>query len=433
MARRLNANDTNFNAQFEASLSHDRDDGTDVEGVVRAIIDEVRRDGFSAVSKYTAKFDKLELKEATAQISAEEIESALRACDPEDIAALEFAAARIRSYHEKQLPSDLRYTDDAGVGLGWRWNSVDAAGLYAPGGRAAYPSSVLMNAIPASVAGVKRLAMVTPAPDGEINPLVLAAASIAGVTEIFRVGGAQSIAALAYGAGPIAPVDVIVGPGNAYVAEAKRQVFGKVGIDSVAGPSEILVVADKDNNPAWIAADLLSQAEHDPSSQSVLITDDAGFADEVVQQAEAQLAKSPRGEIAGAAWSDNSAIIVVAKIADACSLVDAIAPEHLELAVADPESMVPMIRHAGAIFLGRFTPEAAGDYVAGPDHVLPTSRAARYASGLSVLDFMKRTSIIACDERALANIGPAAARLADAEGLPSHAESIRLRLKPVDE
>ncbi len=432
MARRLNTTDASFDRDFAAFLALDRDDGVDVAGSVAAIVATVRADGFSSVRDYTKTFDNFDVDEAGVRVGADEVDRMRAACDPDDIAALEFAAERIRAYHEKQTPQDMRYKDETGVTLGWRWTAVDAAGLYAPGGRAAYPSSVLMNAIPAQVAGVKRLVMTTPTPNGEVNPLVFAAARIAGVDEIYRIGGAQAIAALAYGAGPIAPVDVIVGPGNAYVAEAKRQVFGRVGIDSVAGPSEILVVADGDNDPAWIAADLLSQAEHDPSSQSVLITDDAAFADAVSAAVDAQIKTSPRADIAGAAWRDNSAIIVVRDLDEAAPLVDAVAPEHLELAVADPDGLLAKIRHAGAVFLGRYTPEATGDYVAGPDHVLPTARAARYASGLSVLDFMKRTSIIGCDETALAAIGPAAARLADAEGLPSHAQSIRIRLKPVD-
>lgn len=429
MVHRLTNADPEFAADFDAFIARDRDDGADVGGAVTAIVRAVRAEGFAALQRYTNEFDRFDLTGENLRVSAGEIDAAEAECDKEDLAALDFAAARIRAYHEKQKPEDMRYTDDAGVELGWRWTPVDAAGLYAPGGRAAYPSSVLMNAIPAKVAGVSRLAMATPAPDGEMNPLVLAAARRAGVDEIYRVGGAQAVAALAYGAGLIAPTDIIVGPGNAYVAEAKRQVFGHVGIDSVAGPSEILVVADGANDPDWIAADLLSQAEHDPSSQSVLITDDAGFADRVAAAAEAQLAQSPRGAIAAAAWRDNSAIIVVGALAEAPALVDRIAPEHLELAVEDPEALLAQVRHAGAVFLGRHAPEAVGDYVAGPDHVLPTARAARYASGLSVLDFMKRTSIIGCDAEALRKIGPQAARLADAEGLPSHAHSIRVRLK----
>ncbi len=429
MVLRLDNASSDFVTAFDAFIAKDRDDGADVSTVVCDVIANVRELGITAVNEFTAKFDGFSLTDENLRVAPDEIDRAEAACDADDLKALDFAARRIRAYHERQLPADERYTDDQGVMLGWRWTSVDAAGLYAPGGRAAYPSSVLMNAIPAKVAGVARLAMVTPAPKGEMNPLVLAAAKRAGIDEIYRIGGAQAIAALAYGAGPIAPVDVIVGPGNAYVAEAKRQVFGTVGIDSVAGPSEILVVADGKNDPKWIAADLLSQAEHDPSSQSVLITNDAAFADKVAEAVREQLGASPRREIAEAAWNDNSAIIIVASLDDASALVDKIAPEHLELAIDDPESMLEKVRHAGAIFLGRHTPEAVGDYVAGPDHVLPTARAARYASGLSVLDFMKCTSIIGCDEAALKNIGPQAARLADAEGLPSHAKSVRVRLK----
>ncbi len=429
MVLRLKSKDAGFAAAFDAFVAKDRDGGADVSAVVRDVIADVRKDGVGALKSYTQKFDGFALSNANLRVTEAEIDAAEAACDKEDLAALDFAAARIRAYHEKQLPEDMRYTDDLGVTLGWRWTSVDAAGLYAPGGRAAYPSSVLMNAIPANVAGVARLAMATPAPKGEMNPLVLAAAKRAGVNEIYRIGGAQAVAALAYGAGPIKPVDVIVGPGNAYVAEAKRQVFGQVGIDSVAGPSEILVVSDGKSDPNWIAADLLSQAEHDPSSQSVLITDDAAFADKVEAAVKAQLAENPRREIAEAAWNNNSAIFIVSSLDEASALVDKIAPEHLEICVDDPEALLNKVRHAGAIFLGRHAPEAIGDYVAGPDHVLPTARAARYASGLSVLDFMKRTSIIGCDEKAVAKLGPAAARLADAEGLPAHAKSVRVRLK----
>ncbi len=427
MAIRLDTSDAGFAAAFDAFVAKDRDGGRDVSASVRGVIEAVRADGFAALQRFTREFDRFELTGENLRIGPREIDEAEAACDKADLETLDFAAARIRAYHEKQTPQDLRYTDDQGVTLGWRWTPVDAAGLYVPGGRAAYPSSVLMNAIPAKVAGVKRLAMTTPSPNGDMNPLVLAAARRAGVDEIYRIGGAQAVAALAYGAGQIAPVDVIAGPGNAYVAEAKRQVFGQVGIDSIAGPSEILVVADGKNDPQWIAADLLSQAEHDPSSQSVLITDDAAFAEKVAEAVGEQLAANPRREIAEAAWKSNSAIIIVNALDEAPALVDRIAPEHLELAVADPEVLLAKVRHAGAVFLGRYAPEAIGDYVAGPDHVLPTARAARYASGLSVLDFMKRTSIIGCDEKGLQRIGPAAARLADAEGLPSHAMSIRIR------
>lgn len=429
MVLRLDIRSADFNTAFDQFIMKDRDGGADISAVVQGVIREIRQDGISALASFTQKFDGFALTKQNLCVTNDEIDEAEKQCAKGDLEALDFAARRIRDYHVRQIPNDERYKDDQGVTLGWRWNAVDAAGLYAPGGRAAYPSSVLMNAIPARVAGVKRLALVTPAPNGEMNPLVLAAAKRAGVTEIYRIGGAQAVAALAYGAGPILPVDVIVGPGNAYVAEAKRQVFGKVGIDSIAGPSEILVVSDAKNDPDWIAADLLSQAEHDPSSQSILITDDVSFADKVERAVNTQINESSRKEITASAWNDNSAIIIVKSLNDAPAMVDRIAPEHLELAVEDPESMLANIRHAGAIFLGRYTPEAVGDYVAGPDHVLPTVHSARYASGLSVLDFMKRTSIIGCDATALASIGPAAATLADAEGLPSHANSVRIRLK----
>ena len=424
----LSSADADFAEAFNAFVKKDRDGGADVSASVRAIIDNVRKNGFAAVAAYTQEFDGFAIEESSVCVSKDEINAAEAACDTKDLESLDFAADRIRAYHQRQLPSDVRYTDDVGVTLGWRWSAVDAAGLYAPGGRAAYPSSVLMNAIPAKVAGVKRLAMVTPTPGGEMNPLVLAAAKRAQIDEIYRLGGAQAVAALAYGAGPVSPVDVIVGPGNAYVAEAKRQVFGHVGIDSVAGPSEILVVSDAKSDPEWIAADLLSQAEHDPSSQSVLITDDQNFAEQVDAAVARQLTENARKEIAEAAWNNNSAIIIVHSLNEAPALIDAIAPEHLELAVDDPNALSHRVRHAGAIFLGRHTPEALGDYVAGPDHVLPTARAARYASGLSVMDFLKRTSLLGCDERSVQILGPHAARLADAEGLPAHARSVRARL-----
>lgn len=429
MARRLNQGDVTFEERFAELLTIKREVSVDVNDQVAQIISDVREDGDEALFIYTKKFDRFELSTDNLTIGKEEVDAAVEACSPEDINALELAASRIAAYHERQKPEDVRYTDDQGVTLGWRWTAVDAAGLYVPGGTASYPSSVLMNAIPARVAGVERVVMVVPTPDDKINPLVLAAARLAGIDEIYRVGGAQAIAALAYGTASIAPVDKIVGPGNAYVAAAKKQVFGQVGIDSIAGPSEILVIADADNDPDWIAADLLSQAEHDTSSQSVLITDNEQFADAVAIMVEKQLGASPRQEIASEAWQNNSAIIVVDDITEACALSNRLAPEHLELAVADPDRLVPHIRHAGAIFLGRYAPEAIGDYLAGPDHVLPTARAARYASGLSVLDFMKRTSIIGAGEDALRQIGPAAVTLANAEGLHSHAKSVALRLK----
>ncbi|MBD0427388.1 histidinol dehydrogenase [Aquisalinus flavus] len=429
MARRLNQGDIDFEPRFAELLTIKRESSVDVNDQVAQIISDVRKDGDEALFIYTRRFDRFDLSTANLTIGKEEVDAAVEACSEEDIKALELAASRIAAYHSRQKPEDVRYTDDQGVTLGWRWTAVDAAGLYVPGGTASYPSSVLMNAIPARVAGVERVVMVVPTPDDKINPLVLAAARLAGIDEIYRIGGAQAIAALAYGTASIAPVDKIVGPGNAYVAVAKKQVFGQVGIDSIAGPSEILVIADCENDPDWIAADLLSQAEHDVSSQSILITDNEEFADAVAITVEKQLGASPRQDIAGEAWQNNSAIIVVDDFTQACTLSNRLAPEHLELAVADPDRLLPHIRHAGAIFLGRYAPEAIGDYLAGPDHVLPTARAARYASGLSVLDFMKRTSIIGAGEEALRRIGPAAVTLANAEGLHSHAQSVALRLK----
>ena len=374
------------------------------------------------------RFDGFDLDASGWEISKAERQAALANLDPALRKAIELAAARIADYHKAQKPEDRDHTDTTGVRLGARWGAVDAAGLYVPGGRAAYPSTVLMNAIPARVAGVGRLVMVTPTPKSEVNDLVLAAAEIAGVDEVWRVGGAQAIAALAYGTDRIKPVDVIVGPGNAWVAEAKRQLYGVVGIDMVAGPSEIVVVSDAANDPAWIAADLLSQAEHDPTSQSILFTDDAGYADKVAEAVEAQLETLATGETSRIAWEANGAIVVVPTLGAAMPLVDRLAPEHLELAVDDPQTLFDQVRHAGSVFLGRYTPEAIGDYVAGPNHVLPTGRRARFASGLSVLDFMKRTSFIACDANSLAAIGPAAIALAHAEGLPAHAASVEVRL-----
>ncbi|MEL6365838.1 MAG: histidinol dehydrogenase [Pseudomonadota bacterium] len=431
MARRLNAVDPEFEAAFEDLLSLKREMSEDVDRAVDEIIADVRARGDAALHDLTARFDGFAPSAVGGlRVSEEEMEAAVAACPKDQLAALELARDRIVAYHERQKPEDIRYTDEVGVELGWRWTAVAAAGLYVPGGLASYPSSVLMNALPAKVAGVERLVMTAPTPGGTANPLVLAAARLAGVDEVYRVGGAQAVAALAYGTETIAPVDVVVGPGNAYVAAAKRRVFGRVGIDSVAGPSEILVVADADNDPDWIAADLMSQAEHDASAQSVLMTVDAPFADAVAGAFARLLATAPRAEIVGAAWRDNSAIIVLPSLDAAAPLIDRLAPEHLELAVADPEAMLSEIRNAGAVFLGRWTPEAIGDYVAGPDHVLPTARAARYASGLSVLDFMKRTSVVRCSEESLAAIGPAAATLADAEGLAAHALSVRIRMKP---
>jgi histidinol dehydrogenase len=428
MARRLNASDADFAAGFQALLFARRAQEEDVAQGARAIIAQVRARGDTALVELTNRFDKANVTPATLKLSADEIDAALKKASKDQLAAIETAATRIEAYHQRQRPADERFTDETGAVLGWRWTSLDSVGLYVPGGTASYPSSVLMNAIPARVAGVKRIVMVTPASGGAINPLVLAAARRAGVSDIWRIGGAQAVAALAWGTETIMPVDKIVGPGNAWVAAAKREVFGQVGIDSIAGPSEILVIADGANDPDWIAADLLSQAEHDSSSQSILITDDPGFADKVAAAAERQLATLPRKGIAARSWNDYGAIIVVRSLDDAAPLADAIAPEHLELATADPEALLNKVRHAGAIFLGRHTPEAMGDYIAGPNHVLPTSRTARFSSGLSVLDFMKRTTLLGLDARAINTIGPDAVTLAEAEGLEAHARSISARL-----
>jgi len=426
MPRRLDASAAGFDEDF-AKLLADREAVTDdVSDVVRNILDDVRRRGDAALIEYTQRFDRLDLSGGL-RFSADEIDAAVRAVPAGTMAALETAATRIEAFHRRQLPADFRYLDEAGVALGMLWKPLDAVGLYVPGGRAAYPSSVLMNALPARVAGVSRLAMVVPTPDGVVNPLVLAAARRAGVDEVYRVGGAQAVGALAFGTASIAAVDKIVGPGNAYVATAKRMVFGRVGIDSIAGPSEILVVADGLNDPTWIAADLLSQAEHDPDSQSVLISDDAGFIAAVFAAVEFEL-KSLKKSEARQSWERHGAAILVKTLDDAADLVNRLAPEHLELAVADPEPLAAKIRHAGAIFLGRHTPEAVGDYVAGPNHVLPTSRTARFSSGLSVFDFLKRTTLVGCTPEALATIGPAAIALAEAEGLPAHARSVAVRL-----
>jgi len=432
MARRLNASDAAFARQFQDLLFTKREEEEDVAAVVRGIIADVRARGDAALIELTNKFDRANVTVETLKLSAAEIEAALGKVSKEQMAAIETAATRIESYHRRQLPEDARFTDESGAVLGWRWTSVDSVGLYVPGGTASYPSSVLMNAIPAKVAGVARIVMVTPASGGTISPLVLAAARRAGVADIYRIGGAQAVAALAYGTASLTAVDKIVGPGNAYVAAAKREVFGQVGIDSIAGPSEILVVADGQNDPEWIAADLLSQAEHDASSQCILITDDAAFADKVAAAVERQLALLLRKDIAAQSWADNGAIIVVKTLDDAAPLSDAIAPEHLEIATADPERFLKKVRHAGAIFLGRHTPEAMGDYIAGPNHVLPTSRTARFSSGLSVLDFMKRTTLLGLDAKSMAAIGPAALTLAEAEGLQAHARSIAARLTQKD-
>ena len=432
MPLRLDSAQADFEARFTDFLAAKREVEEDVDTTVAAILADVRARGDAALIDYTERFDRLHLAPGELRIGAAELAAAEAACPAETLAALRLAADRISDFHRRQKPEDLRYEDAAGMRLGHRWTALAAAGLYVPGGTAAYPSSVLMNALPAQIAGVERLVMVVPTPDGRVNPLVLAAARIAGLEEIYRVGGAQAVAALAYGTETIAPVDKIVGPGNAYVAAAKRQVFGAVGIDLIAGPSEILVVADGANDPSWIAADLLSQAEHDTAAQAVLITDDADFAEAVARAAEVHLQALPRSEIAGASWEAHGAIIVVGSLDEAPGLVDRIAPEHLEIATEAPEAFAERVRHAGAIFLGRHTPEAIGDYVAGPNHVLPTSRSARFSSGLSVLDFMKRTSVIGCGPGALASVGPAAVTLARAEGLDAHALSVTIRLDDGD-
>ncbi len=428
MPHRLNSRDATFEADFQRLLAVKRETEAGVDAVVDAILSDVERRGDQAVLEYTRRFDLVELTASTLAFSAAEIERATAACGPAELDALRLAARRIEDFHRRQMPEDVQYVDAAGVELGARWTPIAAVGIYVPGGLAAYPSSVLMNAVPARVAGVERLVMATPAPDGALNPLVLAAAEIAGVDEIYRVGGAQAIAALAYGTETIPPVDKIVGPGNVYVAAAKRQLYGTVGIDLIAGPSEILVVADRLNDPVWIAADLLSQAEHDAQARAVLITDDAGFADAVVAAVEDHLRTLPRAEIARASWDAHGAVIITGALDEAVPLIDRIAPEHLELAVERPEALAEKVRNAGAIFLGRYTPAAVGDYVGGPNHVLPTGRSARFSSGLGVLDFLKRTSILACDADGLAAIGPAAVTLAEVEGLDAHALSVSVRL-----
>jgi histidinol dehydrogenase len=423
--RRFDHSDPGFEDAFAAFLGERRGVSADVDAAAGEIIERVRAEGLAAVLDYGRRFDKVELTAETLAVSAAEIDAGVAACAPEVREAIDFAAARIRAYHERQRPADARFVDEAGVELGWRWTPLEAVGIYVPGGRAAYPSTVLMNAVPAKVAGVGRIAMVSP--PGRLDPAVLAAAKVAGVSEIWRVGGAQGAAALAFGAGPIRPVDKIVGPGNAYVTAAKRRLYGVVGIDALAGPSEIVVVADAANDPDWIAADLLSQAEHDPAAQSILITDDAAFAAAVETAIERQLATLATGADARASWSRHGAV-VIAPLDRSPGLVDQIAPEHVEFAVEQPERLADRVRHAGAIFLGRYTPEAVGDYVAGSNHVLPTSRAARFSSGLSVYDFLKRTSIVRCDAAAFARLGPPTVALAKAEGLPAHARSASIRL-----
>lgn len=433
MPQFLTHTDPDFETRFTALLSAKREDSVDVDDAVAAIIADVRKRGDAAVIELTSKFDRLDLTPDTLAISAGEVDAEIAKVSDADRAALEMAAERIRAYHLRQLPKDESWTDDTGATLGWRWTPVSAAGLYVPGGLASYPSSVLMNAVPAKVAGVGRLAITVPTPDGIINPLVLLAARISGVDEIYRIGGAQAVAALAYGTQTIPAVDKITGPGNAFVAAAKRRVFGKVGIDMIAGPSEILVIADKHNNPAWIATDLLSQAEHDESAQSLLITDDAAFGQAVANEVEAQLKTLERTAIATPSWHDYGAIIVVKDLNQAAELSDRIAPEHLELCVEDVDALAAKITHAGAIFLGQWTPEAIGDYIGGPNHVLPTARSARFSSGLSVMDFVKRTTLAKMTPAALRVIGPNAVRLATSESLQAHGLSVQARLDHLNE
>ncbi|MEL0012553.1 MAG: histidinol dehydrogenase [Alphaproteobacteria bacterium] len=428
MPRRLDAAGSDFARSFEGFLAERREASVDVRDIVSDILARVRAEGDAAVLDYTAKFDRLELTAGGMRVSADEISTAKASCDADALAALEMARERIAAYHERQRPADFDYMDDDGVRLGSIWRAVSAAGLYVPGGTAAYPSSVLMNAVPARVAGVERLVMVVPSPDGALNPLVLAAADIAGVDEVYRIGGAQAVGALAYGTDTIAPVDKIVGPGNAYVAEAKRQVFGVVGIDMIAGPSEILVVAEAGANSDWIAADLLSQAEHDPTAQSILITDDAALADAVGAAVEAQLAALPRENIARPSWQDFGAVVLVPDMEAALPLIDRIAPEHLELMTPGAEALAPRIRNAGAMFLGAYAPEVLGDYLAGPNHVLPTARTARFSSGLGLIDFMKRSSIFSADAASFARLAEPAMTLARAEGLEAHARAVEVRV-----
>lgn len=428
MVLRLRSSDPGFEAGFADLLSAKRETAADVKAAVRAIVEDVRERGDAALLEHTRRFDRFHASAASLRVGPDEIVAATRACDPAVLDALRLARDRIEAHHRRQRPADDHYVDPLGVRLGSRWTAIEAVGLYVPGGTASYPSSVLMNAVPARVAGVDRLVMAVPSPDGRLNPLVLAAAAIAGVDEIYRIGGAQAVAALAYGTATVAPVQKIVGPGNAYVAAAKRLVFGAVGIDMLAGPSEVLVVADAGNDPEWLAADLLAQAEHDTAAQAILITDDAALADAVEAAVERQLSALPRAETAGASWRDFGAVIEVAQLSEAPALVNRIAPEHLELALRDPQSMLPAIRNAGAIFLGAHTPEAIGDYVAGSNHVLPTVRWARFSSGLSVLDFMKRTSLLQLTPESLATLGPAAIQLAEAEGFAAHARSVAIRL-----
>ncbi len=428
MTKRLVRADPDFETQFNALLSEKREVSADVDDAVRTILMDVRARGDQALVDLSKKFDRVDLGEIGLRVSGEEIHDAVGQCSAETLSALKFARDRIRDHHERQLPKDDRYRDAAGVELGSRWTAVESVGLYVPGGSASYPSSVLMNAVPACVAGVPRVVMVVPTPNGELNPLVLAAADLVGIDEIYRVGGAQAVAALAFGTDTMAPVVKIVGPGNAYVAAAKRQVFGTVGIDSIAGPSEVLVIADKNNDPEWIASDLLAQAEHDASAQAILMTDDAGFADAVEAAVMDQLSELPRGNIAGESWQSFGAVIVLDHLDQAPALADRIAAEHLEIATSEAEDLAAKIRNAGAIFIGAHTPEVIGDYVAGTNHVLPTARSARFSSGLSVLDFMKCTSVLKLDGQSLNELGPAAMTLARSEGLEGHRKSVAIRL-----
>jgi histidinol dehydrogenase len=428
MPVRLDSRRADFAERFGQFLAMKREISADIEAATRAIVDDVAARGDLALIEATRRFDRLDLNPGDLRVTRGEIDAAVKACDTRTLDALKFARDRIEIFHQRQLPKDDRFTDALGVELGWRWSAIESVGLYVPGGTAAYPSSVLMNAVPASVAGVARVVMVVPSPDGKLNPLVLAAAQLGGVSEIYRVGGAQAVAALAWGTATIAPVAKIVGPGNAYVAAAKRLVFGKVGIDMIAGPSEVLVISDGTGNAGWISADLLAQAEHDVNAQSILITDDAALADDVERAVLSQLSTLPRAQIARASWNEFGAIILVENLDEAAGLANAIAAEHLEIMTSDPEALAAKIRNAGAIFLGPHTPEAIGDYVGGSNHVLPTARSARFSSGLGVLDFMKRTSILKCGPDQLRALGPAAMTLGKAEGLDAHARSVGLRL-----
>jgi len=428
MPLRLDSRSPDFESRFRDFLTTKREAAQDVEDAVRTIIADVIARGDDALIELTRKFDRLDLSKSGLRVSPAEIDASEKACDQAALDALALARDRIEAYHQNQKPTDARYTDAVGVELGAKWTAIEAVGLYVPGGTAAYPSSVLMNAVPAKVAGCERLVMVVPSPDSKLAPLVLAAAKLAGVDEVYRIGGAQAVAALAYGTQTIAPVAKIVGPGNAYVAAAKRLVFGKVGIDMIAGPSEVLILADKTGNADWIAADLLAQAEHDPSAQSILITDDADLADAVTRSVDSQLNGLPRADVAGASWRDFGAIILVPKVSDALALADRIAPEHLEIVATEADALAARARNAGAIFIGAHTPEAIGDYVGGSNHVLPTARSARFSSGLGVLDFMKRTSILKCGPEQLRVLGPAAIALGEAEGLTAHARSVSIRL-----